>query len=143
MVGSASDSPMAGGLGGAMDAAGQPIEPTPPGEAEWESIFISVTVPEDAKVTVNGKPTVSEGKTRQFVIRALEPGKKYKFVISAETVNSWGIVMQDSKTLTPVTGTREVLVLTPVRIRKKSDAPAKAPDIITAKDVQAQPADKT
>lgn len=129
-------SPMGGGVGGVAGAAGQSIEPTPPGEADWESIFISVSVPEDAKVTVNNKPTVSEGKTRRFVIRALEPGKKYKFVVRAETVNVWGIAMEDTKTVSLTTGTREEMVLTPVRNRKKTDASAK-----TAEDVEAVPAD--
>lgn len=113
---------------GAEGQAGMEI---PPGESDAESIFISVSVPEEAKVVVNKKPTVSEGKTRHFVIRALEPGKKYKFEIRAEMVNVWGIPLVDTKTVTLTPGTREQVTMIPVRIRKKSAEPTKAPDAKT------------
>jgi uncharacterized protein (TIGR03000 family) len=48
-----------------------------------DEIQISLSVPSDAKITVNGKPTTSTGSLRRFVSRDLNPNESYRFDIQA------------------------------------------------------------
>jgi uncharacterized protein (TIGR03000 family) len=56
---------------------------------------ITVWVPYDAKVSVNGLLTKSTGSRRQFVSYGLKPGFSYKYNIHAEVVRSGQIVDED------------------------------------------------
>ena len=53
-----------------------------------ESGVLTVWVPYDAKVTVNGLETKSTGSRRQFVSYGLKPGFSYKYVVRAEVVRN-------------------------------------------------------
>jgi len=60
------------------------------------SAMLNVTVPENAQVFVNGRPTTSTGARRQFISRGLNDGFSYTYEVRAEaTVN--GQKVQDSK----------------------------------------------
>jgi uncharacterized protein (TIGR03000 family) len=59
---------------------------------------ISVWVPFDAKVTVNGLTTKSTGSRRQFVSYGLKPGFSYKYEIHAEVVSK-GQIVEENKTV--------------------------------------------
>ena len=69
---------------------------------------MTVWVPYDAKVTVNGLPTRSQGSRRQFVSYGLNPGFSYKYVVRAEIVRN-GRVIRDNKTVVLTAGDREAL----------------------------------
>jgi uncharacterized protein (TIGR03000 family) len=47
---------------------------------------IVVTLPADAKLTIDGQPTTSTSSTRRFSSPALEPGKTYYYTLKAEVV---------------------------------------------------------
>ncbi|MER3414675.1 MAG: hypothetical protein C4297_00470 [Gemmataceae bacterium] len=47
---------------------------------------IIVSLPEDAKLTIDGMPTVSRGSARIFASPELQPGKDYVYVLTAEVV---------------------------------------------------------
>ncbi len=48
------------------------------------AVLISVNVPADAKVFVNGNPTRSTGSSRQFISRGLQAGRQYTYELRAE-----------------------------------------------------------
>ena len=47
---------------------------------------MSVNVPADAKVYVNGTPTVSTGARRQYISRNLQQGARYNYEVRVETI---------------------------------------------------------
>jgi uncharacterized protein (TIGR03000 family) len=57
---------------------------------------LTVSVPADAKVFVNGKPTASTGTQRHFVSRGLRDGFKYAYEVRVEVVRD-GSTLQDVK----------------------------------------------
>jgi uncharacterized protein (TIGR03000 family) len=59
---------------------------------------LTVSVPADAKVYVNGKPTTSTGRQRHFVSRGLRGGFKYAYEVRVE-VEREGRKVEDVKTV--------------------------------------------
>ena len=64
--------------------------PTPPAKttsaiSTENSGVLTVWVPYDAKVTVNGRLTKSTGSRRQFISYGLKPGLSYKYVVKARS----------------------------------------------------------
>jgi uncharacterized protein (TIGR03000 family) len=45
--------------------------------------ILTVTVPSDARIYVNGKPTTSTGGQRNFISRGLKPGSVYTYEVKA------------------------------------------------------------
>ena len=74
-----------------------PIRPRPARTPADESGVLTVWVPYDAKVTVNGLATKSTGSRRQFVSYGLKPGLSYKYVVKAEVVRD-GKTVEDTQT---------------------------------------------
>ena len=64
---------------------------------------LTVWVPYDAKVTVNGLETRSTGSRRQFISYGLKSGLSYKYVIKASVVQN-GQVVEDTKTISLTAG---------------------------------------
>ncbi|MGA2797896.1 MAG: TIGR03000 domain-containing protein [Thermoguttaceae bacterium] len=64
---------------------------------------VTVWVPYDAKVTINGLATRSVGSRRQFVSYGLKPGFSYKYEIHAEAVSN-GKLVEDNRTVTLTAG---------------------------------------
>jgi len=64
---------------------------------------LTVWVPYDAKVTVNGQETRSSGSRRQFISYGLQPGFGYKYVVHAEVVRN-GQLQEDTRTITLTAG---------------------------------------
>jgi uncharacterized protein (TIGR03000 family) len=64
---------------------------------------LTVWVPYDAKVIVNGLETRSTGSRRQFISYGLKPGLSYKYVIKAEVVRN-GTVVADTRSVTLTAG---------------------------------------
>jgi uncharacterized protein (TIGR03000 family) len=75
-----------------------PVEPKTTGLSADESGFLTIWVPYDAKVTVNGMETKSQGSRRQFVSFGLKPGLSYKYVVKAEVVRD-GQLQEDTRTV--------------------------------------------
>ncbi len=78
-------------------------------ETKSDAIYLTVNVPGNAKVFVNGNPTTSTGAVRQFVSRGLESGKSYKFDIRAEVEGADGKLLTEEKTIAVEAGEREQL----------------------------------
>ncbi len=84
-----------------------PLEPNRPGSTyvpkPENSGLISVWVPHEAKVIVNGHVTESKGSRRQFVSYGLQPGYSYKYEIRAQVVRD-GKILEDVRTVTLTAG---------------------------------------
>jgi len=87
-------------------AAPAPAEPAPPkatSNTPETSGVLTVWVPHDAKVTVNGLETRSSGSRRQFVSYGLKAGFSYKYVVVAQVVRN-GQVQEETRTVTLTAG---------------------------------------
>ncbi|TWU51044.1 hypothetical protein Poly51_43380 [Rubripirellula tenax] len=65
---------------------------------EADSAILTVAVPGDAVVTVNGHPTTSDGNVRQFMSRGLKEGFVYTYVVDV-TYQINGSEKKDSKSI--------------------------------------------
>lgn len=74
-----------------------------------DAVQLTVTVPSEAKVFVNGRETTSKGSVRQFVSRGLKEDKTYKFEIEAHLEAADGQDMIESKTVVVQAGQTESL----------------------------------
>lgn len=98
----------------AQPAPALPPQPPAPGAstdyfpAPETSGLLTVSVPADAKVLVNGRPTQSTGSTREFVAHNLVPGLTYKFIVVAQIVRD-GKVVEDTQVVTLTAGAQEGL----------------------------------
>jgi len=68
-----------------------------------QSGVLTVWVPFDAKVTINGQETRSTGSRRQFVSYDLKPGLSYRYVVKAQVIRN-GQLVEDTKTVTMMAG---------------------------------------
>jgi uncharacterized protein (TIGR03000 family) len=68
-----------------------------------DSGLLTVSVPADAKVTVNGHETRSTGSRRQYYSSGLESGRRYPYVVRAQIVRD-GQVREDTRTVTLTAG---------------------------------------
>lgn len=83
-------------------APASPTPATPPAPPKTTGIssdggYLTVSVPSDAKVTINGMETRSTGSQRQFCSLGLEPGRRYPYVVRAQVVRN-GQVQEDTRT---------------------------------------------
>jgi uncharacterized protein (TIGR03000 family) len=92
-----------------MEPGAVPATPTPPtpnkttATSAENSGVLTVWVPYDAKVTVNGLETKSTGSRRQFVSYGLKAGLSYKYVVKAQVVRN-GQIVEDTRTLSLTAG---------------------------------------
>ena len=77
--------------------------PKSTGISAEDSISLTVWVPYDAKVIINGRETRSTGSRRVFYSAGLRPGLGYTYVIRAQVVRD-GQVQQDTRTVTLTAG---------------------------------------
>ncbi len=89
--------PAAPGTMPGMPAPVPPPMPKTSATSADESGVLTVWVPYDAKVTVNGTATKSTGSRRQFVSYGLKPGLSYKYVVKAQVVRD-GKTLEDTQT---------------------------------------------
>ncbi|MBL9122065.1 MAG: TIGR03000 domain-containing protein, partial [Planctomycetaceae bacterium] len=79
----------------------------PPADASTrlsrDAVMLSVWVPTDAKIFVNGNTTSSTGSARSYVSRGLQPGASYSYEIRAEVVRD-GRTLTETKQVTVVAG---------------------------------------
>ena len=71
--------------------------PAPEGNTSYRTgqAFLTVSVPADAKVFVNGMATTSTGTTRQYVSRGLASGYSYSYEIRVEVTRDGRIVEEN------------------------------------------------
>lgn len=74
-----------------------------------DEVYLTVSVPSEAKVFVNGKQTKSTGAVRQFVSRGLAANKQYRFEIRAEIPSADGETMVEERELMVSAGDAENL----------------------------------
>ena len=65
--------------------------------------LMTIWVPAEAKVTINGLATRSIGSRRQYVSFGLKPGFNYKYAVHAEIVRD-GKIVEEDKTVTLTAG---------------------------------------
>jgi uncharacterized protein (TIGR03000 family) len=73
-----------------------PAAPRTSGLSAETSGTLTVWVPFDAKVTINGRETSSTGSRRQYVSHGLKSGLAYKYVVHAQVVRD-GQVVEDTR----------------------------------------------
>ncbi len=61
--------------------------------------MITVSVPNDAKVTINGLPTKSTGSQRRYISYGLRAGCTYQYTVKAEIVRDGKIVPEEQTVL--------------------------------------------
>jgi uncharacterized protein (TIGR03000 family) len=83
-------------------ASAVPAVPTTMMTPETSGI-VTVWVPYDAKITINGMVTLSTGSRRQFVSHGLKAGFSYKYDIHAEIVRD-GQLVEENHTVTLTAG---------------------------------------
>jgi len=79
-----------------------------PAPSPTNSGLLTIYVPADAKVTVNGHVTKSTGTKRQYVSYGLQPGLSYKYEIKAEVVRD-GQVYDEVRTVVLTAGARNTV----------------------------------
>jgi uncharacterized protein (TIGR03000 family) len=77
--------------------------------SDEDSVYLTVTVPGNAKVFVNDNATTSTGTVRQFVSHGLKSGKTYRFEVRAEVIDAQGEVLTERRTVSVTAGQREQL----------------------------------
>jgi uncharacterized protein (TIGR03000 family) len=75
-----------------------PPDTAPAASLDRETGGMTVSVPANAKVFVNGKPTTSTGALREYISRGLEPGYQYNYEVRVEVVRD-GKTVADTKTV--------------------------------------------
>lgn len=79
---------------------------------ETSTAMLTVSVPTDAKVFVNGRETTSTGDLRRYVSRGLDRSQSYTFEVRAQ-IERDGQSLEDTKTITVKGGQTASLVLDP------------------------------
>lgn len=70
-----------------------------------DSALLTIWVPAEAKVTINGLATRSSGSRRQYVSFGLQPGFSYKYEVRAQIVRD-GQLVEESRTISLTAGQR-------------------------------------
>ena len=85
-----------------------PVLPKTSATSADNSGILTVWVPYDAKVTINGLETRSTGSRREFVSYGLKSGLSYKYVVQAQVVRE-GKLLEDTRTVTLTAGQIEAV----------------------------------
>jgi uncharacterized protein (TIGR03000 family) len=88
--------------GAAPAAEGAPVEPSAMNGSQ-DSAVLTVAVPAEAKIFVNGLETTSAGAERNYVSRDLRPGFNYTYELRAEFVRD-GKTVTETKSVTLTAG---------------------------------------
>jgi len=93
-----------------------------------DAALLTVSVPETAKVTVNGLSTSSKGSIRQFMSNGLKEGFVYTYVVNVTFANA---DKTESKTVKLRAGATERLVFNEPQMVKTVSAPAVPETVVT------------
>jgi uncharacterized protein (TIGR03000 family) len=92
----------------------EPVPATPPtpkastGLSRADAGSLTIWVPEDAKVFVNGRATTSVGSRRQYVSYGLKPGLSYNYEVRAEVIRD-GRPLIETRSIMLTAGSRSAL----------------------------------
>lgn len=86
-------------------------------------INLTIVVDPKAKVVVNGEPTYTEGTVRQYIVRDVEPGRKYQFVVIGTYVNEFEAVYQGKAVVNVSAGSSERVVINLRRVKRPPPVP--------------------
>jgi uncharacterized protein (TIGR03000 family) len=75
------------------------------GTTYTNSALLTIAVPADAKVLVNGYQTKSTGSVRQYISYGLQPGLSYNYEVRAEIYRD-GRLIQQVRSVTLTSGGR-------------------------------------
>jgi uncharacterized protein (TIGR03000 family) len=75
--------------------------------------ILVVTLPADAKLTVDGEATASTSSQRTFITPELQPGTEYSYVFKAESMKDGKPVVLDEKKVTFKAGETATVTLAP------------------------------
>lgn len=70
------------------------------------SALLTIWVPADARVMINGLPTMSTGSKREYVSHGLEPGLTYKYEVCAQIIRD-GKTLEETKVVFMTAGAQE------------------------------------
>jgi uncharacterized protein (TIGR03000 family) len=91
--------------------AGTPsLPPTTSDGLGRSSGVVTLWVPEDARVSINGFQTRSTGTQRRYVSHGLQDGLTYKYEVRAEIVRD-GKTLEETRVLYLTAGSREALAM--------------------------------
>ena len=83
----------------------EPMEATPSeARRSVRKGVLTVSVPADAEIVVNGLPTTSTGESRRYVSHGLKPGETYRYVVKA-VIERDGEQLEQTKVATLQAGT--------------------------------------
>jgi uncharacterized protein (TIGR03000 family) len=99
----------AGGTMPGLDTGLGPLPGTTVVPTAENSALLTVWVPYDAKVTINGLPTRSAGSKRQYVSYDLKPGYSYAYKVRAEVIRD-GRPVVETRTAVLTAGSRDSVV---------------------------------
>lgn len=83
--------------------------PKSTGISTEDSSSLTVQVPDDAKVIINGRETSSKGSRRQYYSSGLKAGVTYTYVVRAQVIRN-GKVQEDTQRVTLTGGQSSALV---------------------------------
>lgn len=108
----------------------KPAVETP--EIDPDAAMLTVAVPDDAVVTVNGHPTTSDGDLRQFMSRGLKDGYVYTYVVKV-TYEKDGEAKTESKSVKLRRGDIERLQFEAPSVKDEPAQPAEpaVDDVVT------------
>jgi uncharacterized protein (TIGR03000 family) len=110
---------------------------------ENDAALLTVNVAEDAKVTVNGHETTSDGPVRQFMSKGLEQGLVYTYLVEV-TYDAEGEAVTESKSVKLSAGSIEELKFERPEVQPEpvADAALSDSDLVTVVKLHV-PADAT
>jgi uncharacterized protein (TIGR03000 family) len=79
------------------------VAPAGPIRLTDTDVLLSVRVPPDAVVSINGQTTAQSGPRREFVSSGLAPGRTYTFAVSARWKGPGGEAVEQERRV-PVQG---------------------------------------
>ena len=85
-----------------------PVLPKTSATSADNSGILTVWVPYDAKVTINGLETHSTGSRREFVSYGLKSGLSYKYIVRAQVLRE-GKLIEETRTVTLTAGQIEAV----------------------------------
>ena len=97
---------------------------------EEDAAVLTVAVPDDAVVTVNGHPTTSDGDVRQFMSRGLKDGYVYTYVVKV-TYDRDGEEQTESKSVKLRRGDTERLEFEAPKVKDTEEPKPAAEDVVT------------
>lgn len=74
----------------------------------WSSAILTIWVPTNAKVMINGLPTLTTGSRREYISHGLQPGLSYKYEVCVQIVRD-GKTLEETQEVLMTAGSKEGL----------------------------------